>query len=58
MLDPISDMLTRIRNMQMAKRKEVFIPASKMKMAIAKILEKRGFVYEVQSVSFESGTSI
>lgn len=44
MLDPISDMLTRIRNAQMAGRKETVIPFSKLKWAIAKILESKKFI--------------
>jgi len=44
MLDPISDMLTRIRNAQMSGHKEVVIPASKLKLAIVKILEKSDFI--------------
>lgn len=44
MLDPISDMLTRIRNAQRAGHKEAIIPFSKLKLAIAKILEDNGFV--------------
>lgn len=50
MLDPISEMLTRIRNAQMAEKKEVFVPASKIKLAIAKILEAKKFVSGVQEV--------
>lgn len=44
MLDPISDMITRIRNAQKAGHGEVFLPFSNLKMAIAKILEKENFV--------------
>lgn len=44
MLDPISDMLTRIRNAQKAGHSFVVLPSSKIKMAIAKILENTGFV--------------
>lgn len=44
MLDPIADMLTRIRNAQRAKHKEVLVPFSKLKMSIAKILEERNFI--------------
>ncbi|MCD6149857.1 30S ribosomal protein S8 [bacterium] len=44
MLDPISDMLTRIRNAQMSGHNEVVIPASKLKWAVAKILENKKFV--------------
>lgn len=44
MLDPIAEMLARINNAQMAGKKEVAVRASKVKLAIAKILEKEGFV--------------
>jgi small subunit ribosomal protein S8 len=47
--DPIADMLTRIRNAVMVHHDSVLVPASKMKLAIAKILKDEGFVsnYEV-----------
>ena len=44
MSDPIADMLTRIRNANTAKHDTVEIPASKMKVAIAEILLKEGFI--------------
>jgi len=44
MLDPIADMLTRIRNAQRAGHKEVSVPFSKLKLSIAKILEQRHFI--------------
>jgi len=49
MSDPIADMLTRIRNANTAKHDTVDIPSSKMKLAIADILEKEGYIkgYEV-----------
>ena len=49
MTDPIADMLTRIRNANTAKHDTVDVPASKMKLAIADILVKEGFIkgYEV-----------
>lgn len=47
MLDPISEMLTKIRNAQMARHSSVFVNASKLKMALAKILEREGFVGSV-----------
>jgi small subunit ribosomal protein S8 len=50
MLDPISDMLTRIRNAQVAKRRSVRIPFSKVKLAIAKIFREEGFVDTVELV--------
>ncbi|MGD9092679.1 MAG: 30S ribosomal protein S8 [Anaerolineales bacterium] len=47
--DPISDMLTRIRNGLMAEHQIVAIPSSKMKVAIAEILKEEGYIssYEV-----------
>ncbi len=44
MSDPIADMLTRIRNGGMARRKRVDMPASKMKLEIARILLKEKFI--------------
>ena len=45
--DPIADMLTRIRNAQIARHAGCDIPDSKMKLAIAKILSKYGYVDDV-----------
>jgi small subunit ribosomal protein S8 len=47
--DPIADMLTRIRNAIMAHHDSVLVPASKMKLSIARILKDEGFIadYEV-----------
>ena len=47
--DPIADMLTRIRNAIMARHDVVFIPASKLKISIAKILKEESFIrdYEI-----------
>src|SRR5487761_2530669 len=44
MSDPISDMLTRIRNAQMAEKVTVVMPSSKLKTAIAKVLSDEGYV--------------
>ena len=44
MSDPISDMLTRIRNAQMAEKVTVSMPSSKIKAAIAKVLQDEGYV--------------
>ncbi len=49
--DPISDMLTRIRNAYSVKKSEVSLPSSKMKVAIAKILEKEGYVQTVSETA-------
>ena len=47
--DPIADMLTRIRNAIMARHDSVLIPASRMKLGIARIIKDEGFIndYEV-----------
>lgn len=42
--DPIADMLTRIRNGQMVDKTEVTMPSSKLKVAIAKVLEDEGYI--------------
>lgn len=44
MTDPIADMLTRIRNASRAKKAEVYIPFSKIKLEIIKILKREGFI--------------
>jgi small subunit ribosomal protein S8 len=44
MSDPIADMLTRIRNAQLAKHNEVSIPYSKLKLEIARILDEESYV--------------
>jgi len=44
MLDPIAEMLTRIKNAQRAGKFEVLLSASKLKLAITRILEKEGFI--------------
>ncbi|MDR2788479.1 MAG: 30S ribosomal protein S8 [Candidatus Accumulibacter sp.] len=44
MSDPISDMLTRIRNAQLASKTAVAMPSSKVKVAIVKVLKDEGFV--------------
>src|SRR5215469_12016510 len=44
MTDPVADMLTRIRNAIMARHTRVLIPASNMKIAIARILQEEGYI--------------
>lgn len=44
MNDPISDMLTRIRNAQQAEKVSVSMPSSKLKAAIAKVLKDEGYI--------------
>ena len=51
MTDPIADMLTRIRNANVAYHDQVDIPASKVKEQIAALLKREGFVKDVQVIS-------
>lgn len=44
MSDPIADMLTRIRNAQMAEKVSVAMPSSSLKVAIAKVLKDEGYI--------------
>jgi small subunit ribosomal protein S8 len=44
MTDPIADMLTRVRNALVARHPKVDVPASKLKMEIARILREEGFI--------------
>jgi len=49
--DPIADMLTRIRNALMVRHDSVVVPASKMKLALAKILKEEGFITDYEVVN-------
>ena len=53
--DPIADMLTRIRNANQMRSKEVEVPASKMKLEIARILKDEGFIvdYKIKKENVE-----
>ena len=44
MQDPLADMLTRIRNAQMAEHASVEVPSSKVKAAVAKVLKEEGYI--------------
>lgn len=44
MQDPLADMLTRIRNAQLARKTSVSIPSSKLKVAVADVLKKEGYI--------------
>jgi small subunit ribosomal protein S8 len=53
MSDPISDMLTRIRNAQAVQKTTVNIPASKVKTGIASVLKDEGFVSDFRDVEVD-----
>ncbi|OGS90587.1 MAG: 30S ribosomal protein S8 [Gallionellales bacterium GWA2_59_43] len=57
MSDPISDMLTRVRNAQLAEKATVAMPSSKLKVAIAEVLKEEGYIDGYSVVSAEGGKS-
>lgn len=56
MTDPIADFLTRIRNGQSSGKPEINLPASKVKLAIAKVLKDEGYIEDF-STKTEDGKS-
>lgn len=54
MTDPIGDMLTRIRNASSVRHHSVDIPASRLKLEVARVLKDEGFIRDVEQVT-ESG---
>ena len=53
MQDPLADMLTRIRNAQMAGKKAVDMPASKLKVAVAAVLLDEGYIAGVDTTELD-----
>ena len=53
MQDPLSDMLTRIRNAQMAGKTGVEMPGSKLKAAVANVLKEEGYIADFNASSEE-----
>lgn len=58
MTDPIADMLTRIRNASLVHKKEVIVPFSKIKMTIANLLAREGYLSKVEDKSKEKPASL
>ena len=56
MTDPIADMLTRIRNGNVALRNEILMPASKQKSALAEVLKREGFIADYAVVQDPQGS--
>ena len=48
MTDPIADMLTRIRNAVTARHTRVLVPASKMKLGLARVLKEEGYIKDIE----------
>jgi len=53
MTDPIADMLTRIRNGQSAKKENVEMPSSRVKLAIAQVLQDEGYINSYETSDLE-----
>jgi len=58
MTDPIADMLTRLRNANSAYHDQVVMPHSKLKVAIAEILQREGYIASFDTKEAEVGTSL
>ncbi len=56
--DPISDMLTRIRNANMAEHKQVQIPHSKMKTEVARLLKEEGYIKDFTKENVEGKATL
>ena len=56
-IDPIADMLTRVRNANMARHESVLVPQSKTKLAIAEILKNEGFIVDYKTTA-ENGVNM
>ena len=55
MQDPVSEMLTNIRNAQKAKHVSLTIVSSKLKDSIAKVLKQEGYIEDYEIVTLENG---
>lgn len=58
MTDPIADMLTRIRNAVGSKHRRVDIPASKMKVEIARLLKESNFITDYKTIETPEGKKV
>ena len=58
MTDPIADMLTRIRNATLARHTRVDMPASRLKVEIARILESEGYIHSFKVLEPKPGERI
>jgi len=58
MTDPVADMLTRIRNACGSKHRRVDIPASKLKLEIARLLKENNFIADYKTVETEEGRKV
>lgn len=54
MNDPVADLLTRIRNAQLANKKSVQMPSSKLKLAISKVLKDEGYIEDFSVLNVDN----
>lgn len=57
MTDPIGDMLTRIRNASVVKKSDVTMPMSKLKLRVAEIMEKEGWIQKAEVIKASNDKS-
>ena len=55
MTDPIADLLTRIRNAQLARKPDVSVSSSKLKTALVKVLKEEGYVADFRTAITQAG---
>lgn len=53
MQDPVADMLTRVRNAQLVAKKEVRMPSTKLKVAVASVLKRAGYIEDYAEIESE-----
>ena len=58
MTDPIADLLTRIRNAQLARKPDVSVSSSKLKTALVKVLKDEGYVRDFQVSKAENNKAV
>ena len=58
MTDPVADMLTRMRNALRIRRKKVLIPRSRLKVGIAEVLKREGYVGDFRLVDAKPGDTV
>jgi len=57
-IDPIGDLLTRIRNAYLARNKEIQVPYSKIKSDILRILKKNKYIFDYSEVSLDNNKKV
>ena len=56
--DPVADMLARVRNSLQARHQKVDIPASRLKLEIARILKEEGYISNIKATDDEEGHKV